>query len=182
MKVFAASNVAPVSVDAKPAFENLYEDHVERVWAFLQRLGVPDSWVDDATQETFLIAHRQLSAFRGDSTVRTWLLGIALRVAKDHRRRESRRGGPWVQLAGSLPDDRRSPDDVTSIREELSLALRLLDQLDPNQRTVFVLVEFEGFTAVEVAALTSTNVNTVSTRLRAARLRFNSLVAALEPR
>lgn len=182
MKALAASAVTPVSVDAKPAFEELYEAHVDRIWSFLGRLGVPDRWVDDATQETFLIAHRQFEAFRGESTLKTWLHGIALRVAKDYRRRESRRGGPWVQLSASLPDEQRSPHDAASTREELSLALRLLDQLEPNQRTVFVLVEFEGFTSVEVAALTSANVNTVSTRLRAARLRFNSLVAALEPR
>jgi RNA polymerase sigma-70 factor (ECF subfamily) len=57
--------------------------------------------------------------------------------------------------------------------------LLLLEQLDESQRTAFVLVEFQGLTAPEVAEITESNVNTVSTRLRAARRRINELVAAL---
>jgi RNA polymerase sigma-70 factor, ECF subfamily len=161
-----------------PDFETLYHAHVDGLWRFLERLGVPERYVDDATQDTFLIAHRQLASFRGASSLNTWLHGIALRVAKDYRRRESRKGG-WQPLSETIPDEARAPDDSAAHRQQLALVLRLLEQLDEAHRTAFVLVEFQGLTAPEVAEVTDSNVNTVSTRLRAARLRFNELVTAL---
>ncbi len=55
----------------------------------------------------------------------------------------------------------------------------MLDQLDDAQRLVFVLVEAEGMTAVEVAASLETNVNTVYSRLRSARKKMQALAAQL---
>lgn len=169
------------SLVASPDFDTLYHAHVDALWRFLERLGVPSRHLEDATQDTFVVAHRQLAGFRGESTVKTWLHGIAIKVAKDYRRRERRKGG-WEELAVTLPDPSSSPHDAAARREELDLVLGLLDALDEDRRTVFVLVELEGFTAPEVAELTQTNVNTVSTRLRAARLRFNELAEAASAR
>lgn len=156
-------------------FEEIYEEHVDRIWHFVERLGVPDRLIDDAVQDTFVIAHRQLSAFRGASSIGTWLHGIALRVSKDYRVREQRRGA-WAELSPALSDEGGTPFERTANREEVQLVLTLLDQLDAVQREVFVLTEFEGFTSAEVAEMTSTNLNTVSSRLRAARRRFDQLV------
>ncbi|MCU0696356.1 MAG: RNA polymerase sigma factor [Myxococcaceae bacterium] len=158
-------------------FDALYHAHVATTWRVLQRLGVPERHLEDATQDTFIIAHRQLPTFRGGSTLKTWLHGIAVRVAKDYRRRETRKGG-WEPLSPGLEDGGRSPHDAAEGRQALDLVLELLDGLDEAQRTVFVLVEFEGLTAPEVAEVTESNVNTVSTRLRAARQKFNALVEA----
>jgi RNA polymerase sigma-70 factor (ECF subfamily) len=158
-------------------FEEIYEEHVDRIWRFIERLGIPDRHIDDATQDTFVIAHRQLGNFRGASSLSTWLHGIALRVAKDYRRSDQRKGG-WQELSAEVKEDGATPFERAASREQLDLVLKLLEQLDEVQREVFVLIEFEGLTAPEVAELTETNVNTVSTRLRAARLRFNQLVSA----
>lgn len=167
-----------LSALAIPDFETLYHTHVDTLWRVLERLGVPERHLDDATQDTFLIVHRQLASFRGASSLNTWLHGIALRVAKDYRRREARKGG-WEPLSPRVPDEARAPDESAAQRQWLAQALKLLEQLDDAQRTAFVLVELQGLTAPEVAEITESNVNTVSTRLRAARLRFNELVAGL---
>jgi RNA polymerase sigma-70 factor (ECF subfamily) len=167
-----------VSALAVLDFDSLYQSHVTATWRVLQRLGVPERHLEDATQDTFIIAHRQLASFRGASSVKTWLHGIAVRVAKDYRRRESRKG-TWEELSAALSDGGRSPHDAVEGQQALDLALKVLDGLDETQRTVFVLVEFEGLTAPEVAEVTETNVNTVSTRLRAARQRFNALLESM---
>lgn len=179
----AAQNLlgAATTLVALPDFDTLYHSNVEAVWRFLERLGVPTRHLEDATQDTFLVAHRQLAGFRGEATLRTWLHAIAIKVAKDYRRRERRKGG-WEELTVTTPDPRSDRHDSASRREELDLVLGLLEQLEEQQRTVFVLVEFEGFTSPEVAELTQTNVNTVSTRLRAARHRFNELAEAASVR
>jgi RNA polymerase sigma-70 factor, ECF subfamily len=156
-------------------FEVLYQNNIDAIWRFLERLGVPSGQVDDAAQDTFIIAHRQLAGFRGQSSPKTWLHGIALRVAKDYRRSESRRGVK-TELSPALPDEKKSPEEHAQNRQQLDLVLKILDQMDETLRSVFVLVEFEGLSAPEVASLTETNVNTVSTRLRTARMRFNELV------
>lgn len=180
MTVLAAhdSRHTPAALPATD-FETLYHSHVEAMWRFLERLGVPARNLEDATQDTFLIAHRQLPGFRGGSSLKTWLHGIALRVAKDYRRAEQRKGGGWEPLSPALTDPARSPHEAAADRQQLELVLRLLEQLDEAQRTVFVLVELQGLTAPEVAEVTDSNVNTVSTRLRAARLRFDALVESV---
>jgi len=58
-------------------FETVYQHHFDFVWRSLRRLGVQEGTIDDAAQDVFVIAHQRLSTFRGDSSVKTWLFGIA---------------------------------------------------------------------------------------------------------
>jgi RNA polymerase sigma-70 factor (ECF subfamily) len=61
------------------------------VLGLVRRLGVQEREVEDVAQEVFVIVHRQLPAFEGRSTLKTWLCGIALRTAANHRRKAYRR-------------------------------------------------------------------------------------------
>ena len=159
-------------------FDALYETHVDSVWRLLQRFGVPEASLDDATQEVFVVAFRRLPEFRGQSSLKTWLLGIAVRIAKDVRRQRARKGGlePLDQQRHLAAVGQ--PDETAMQRQALAQALALLDQLDEDQRTVLVLADFEELTAPEIAQATGVNLNTIYTRLRAARLRFNALLEA----
>ena len=163
--------------DAQPDFDTLYEEHVDVVWRLLQRFGVPEAGLEDAVQDVFIVAHRQLAGFRGESSLKTWLHAIAHKVAKDYRRKEQRKGG-WLELEPTMADPGRSPHEAAAQRQQLEAVLRLLEAMEETQRTVFVLTEFQGMTAPEIAEVMGSSVNTVSSRLRAARQRFNELVAA----
>src|SRR5689334_14306305 len=73
------------SAPALPAhgdWSAIYEQHFDTVWQGLRRLGVAESALDDAAQEVFFIAFRRIAEFEGRSTLKTWLYGIALRVAR----------------------------------------------------------------------------------------------------
>ena len=59
----------------------IYQEYAPSVFRNLRRLGVVESQIEDAVQDVFLIAHRRLPEFEGRSTLKTWILGIALRVA-----------------------------------------------------------------------------------------------------
>ena len=59
----------------------VHDRHAEFVWRTLQRMGVGPADLDDAMQEVFVVVHKKLGAFRGASSITTWLYGIALRVA-----------------------------------------------------------------------------------------------------
>ena len=152
-------------------FETLYEAHFEFVWRSVRQLGVPDASVDDAVQDVFLVAHRRLADFEARSTIRTWLFSIAVRVASDYRRAARRKGG-GEPLTPEIPSSRPSPCDDAETSEALRRFFRALDQLDAPKREVFVLAEVEQFTAPEIAEALGIPMNTVYSRLRAARLSF----------
>jgi RNA polymerase sigma-70 factor (ECF subfamily) len=160
-------------------FDALYENHFEVVWSTLRRLGVPESSLEDAAQDVFVIVHRRLREFEARSSVRTWIVGIAIRVASDVRRAAARRGGPHDALSDGLVDDREGPFDAVQKAEEGQLLLRLLDRRDDEKRMVFVLAEIEGMSIAEIAEASGLNANTLSSRLRAAREAFEQAVARL---
>src|SRR5687767_4756436 len=71
--------------------DEIYERYFDFVWRNVRRMGVPAEAVDDAVQDVFLVVHRRLAEFEGRSAMETWLFGILMRVARDHRRSFKRR-------------------------------------------------------------------------------------------
>jgi RNA polymerase sigma-70 factor, ECF subfamily len=158
-------------------FTGVYDEHFPFVWRSLRRLGVPERLLDDAAQDVFIVVHRQLAGFEGRSTLRSWLFGVARRVAHDHRRRIGRK-----ERTEELPEgvaDPRAPSPAAQV--ERAQALRtlheILDALDDDKREVFVLAELEQMTVPEIADAIGANVNTIYSRLRAARAAFEAAVA-----
>ncbi|MFO0588281.1 MAG: sigma-70 family RNA polymerase sigma factor [Polyangiaceae bacterium] len=164
-----------------PSFEDVYDEHAEMVWRSLRRLGVPEASVDDALQEVFLVVHRRLHEFEGRSSLKTWLFGVVLGVAKNQRR-SVRRRAPEGVLASEVDDEMPSPSNRTpegnaQSAEAVRTLHALLDELDEDKRQVFVMADLEEMTAPEIAAALKLNVNTVYARIRAARLGFEQAVA-----
>src|SRR5262245_51296526 len=161
-------------------FDAVYREHFAFVWRTLRRFGVEPPSLDDAVQDVFLVVHRRLRDFAGRSTVRTWLCGIALRVAHDHRRTVRRKGGLEV-LSESVADDRGyGPFEGAALAEAARLVDRLLETLDEGARAVFVLTELEQMTSPEVAEALSIPLGTVYSRLRAARIAFERALSEIE--
>ena len=160
------------------SFERLYDDNVDLVWRGLRGLGVEESNVEDAVQDVFLVVHRRIRSFEARSSPRTWLFGIVLRVARNYRRRFHRKGS---QEASGVPvdvaDRAPGPDEGAATSEALRRLDILLSGLDEPKREVFVLAELEQLSAREIAETLGINVNTVYSRLRAARIAFNALAA-----
>lgn len=153
-------------------FGAMYAEHFRSVWRTLQRLGVFPAFIDDAAQEVFVTAWRRWSEFQGRSTERTWLLGIALRVASDVRRKQRPTDDVPLKLAMDAP----LPDAVTAAKQKSKRVEALLQQLDEERREVLLLCDVEGYTIPEVAEATGVNLNTLYTRLRTARQQFEALV------
>lgn len=156
--------------------ETIYAEHFEMVWRAVRRFGVPDRSLDDAVQDVFLVVHRRLDDFEGRSSLRTWLYGIARRVAHDHRRRASRKERDG-ELPESVADASPSPRETAEVAEAVAVLHEILAQLSDDQRDVFVLAELEQMTAPQIAEALDANVNTVYSRLRLARAAFNAAVA-----
>ncbi len=171
-----AREPARVGMPSRPSadFETFYREHIRFVWRSVRRLGIDPMHIDDIVQETFLVVHRKLAAFEGRSAVKTWLYGIVRRVIADHRR--SLRRKPAFADGGAA-DERADaagvgPDVSAEQAEQVRLLYRVLGQLDDEKREVFILAELEGMTLAEIAEALDANANTIASRLRAARQKF----------
>jgi RNA polymerase sigma-70 factor, ECF subfamily len=161
-----------------PSVEGLYDEHFDYVWCALRRLGVSAASIDDAVQDVFLVVHRRLPQFEGRSSTRTWLFGIAIRVAREHHRRERRARTDAELPLPATPS--KSPFEETAAAEGARMLDALLGELEESRREIFVLTELEHLTAPEIATLLELNVNTVYSRLRTARAEFERAVARLQ--
>jgi RNA polymerase sigma-70 factor (ECF subfamily) len=163
-------------------FEALYGEHFATIWRAVQRFGVSERDAADATQEVFVIAHRRLQEFEGRSSLRTWLFGIAFRVAAA-RRRHVREQREVLEAPGTdaRPDLAEDPEAAVMRRELRGLLQLGLNSLPLEQRAVFTMFELEGFSGEEIALALQLPVGTVRSRLRLARATFSRVVkAALE--
>ena len=155
-------------------FEALVRQHQRRVYrVLLLTLKNPDD-ADNLTQECFLRAYTSMATFRGECSVQTWLLRIAINLARDHIR--NRRASFWKRLL-RLEDDgvltteseprapEPSPEQGMLAREDLDAVWRAVDRLSTRQKDVFLLRFVEELELKEIAAVLGLRVGTVKTQL-----------------
>jgi len=152
------------------------ERHLDQVWRQLRAMGVPLRWVDDATQDVFLIAHAKFPSFEHRSQLGTWLYAITHRVGCNYRRRASRE--PHLLLEDAHHDaDTRDPEASLIDKRSAEFVQRFSDGLSEKLRDVFVLCLLEGQSAAVVASLLSVPENTVYSRIRLVREAFQKALA-----
>ena len=154
-------------------FATVFERHHDFVWRSLGYLGVAKHAVDDATQDVFIVVHRRFADYDPTMPLRSWLFGIARRVADKYRVRLAKSGA--LRL---LPDPQAPlPDEVLARREAADLIETFLASLPTEQREVFILGELEGLRVPEIADAIDAKLNTVYSRLRLARRAFDRVLA-----
>lgn len=150
----------------------IYETHVGYVWNSLRRLGIPDADREDLCHEVFIALFRG-ATYDPSRPLKPWLFGIAFRIASDHRRRARfRREVP------SLMDDAQcqapAADEALAQKEARLLVERALGGLDLDQRAVFILHEIDGLAMPEIARVLDAPLNTLYSRLRLGRAKFEA--------
>jgi RNA polymerase sigma-70 factor, ECF subfamily len=166
-------------VDGDPAaFGELYRRHRDRLWAVAVRTLADREEAADALQDALLSAHRAAARFRGDSAVTTWLHRIVVNSCLDRIRRRKAQptvplpeeGPAWgAELAAPAVDH----DTVLVVRQALA-------QLPVDQRTAIVLVDLQGYSVAEVAAILEIAEGTVKSRCARGRARLAMLLGHLQ--
>lgn len=166
---------------ARPELADVHAAHADFVYRTLQRLGVRPMDLEDALQDVFLVVHRKLDGFDPSLPLKSWLFGIAVRVAIAHRRKAHlRRERAEAELEGHPEGATQSgPETAAMERQGRERLARILDGLTPEKRAVFVMFEIEGKTTVEIAGELGLAIGTVYSRLSAARAEFQRAVERL---
>jgi RNA polymerase sigma-70 factor (ECF subfamily) len=181
---FAPSRDAPsaepvVAIERRPPLEAWFRDHFDTLWRLAARLGVPRSNVDDVVQEAFITAERRAADIAAGSA-RAFLISTTIKLSANHRRSQRTRAEHVADL--ELEPCREGPADAEQLMAEKQLRLffeMALDELPPEQRTVLVLHEVEGFSVSEIAELLEDRPGTVASRLNRGRARFSRAAARL---
>jgi RNA polymerase sigma-70 factor (ECF subfamily) len=168
------ADALPAPVDAA-RFAELFASEAPRIWRALRRLGVPEGDVDDVCQEVFLVVYRRWHEFRGESSLRTWVYGIALRKALSYRRGKLARNTVAFGEADGSSVGAPQPSEIA--RSETRDALcRALERLREGKREVFVLYELEELPMREIAVLLEAPLHTCYARLYAARTELAAIL------
>ncbi len=164
------------------AFAVLFGRHQNRLWAVALRTMRKPEDAADALQDAMISAFRRASGFRGDSQVTTWLHRIVVNACLDRLRHNK------VRQVQSLPDDvdrdlqLADGTDLTAGAEQWELrriVLEALDSINPDQRAAIVLVDMEGYSVEETAAMLGCATGTIKSRCSRGRAKLAPLLQDL---
>ncbi len=160
------------------AFNELVQEHQGLVFSLCLRMIGQRQAAEDATQEAFIAAWRNLKSLRGDA-FRPWLMRIASNACTDELRRRGRR--PSSSLDSALEEGVPEPagsepsPDVMLLQGELRRQVEeALQELPAEQRMAVVLSDLHGFDYSEVAEITKTSLGTVKSRISRGRSRLRA--------
>jgi RNA polymerase sigma-70 factor, ECF subfamily len=161
-------------------FETIMRRHNGRLFRVARAILKDDAEAEDALQEAYIDAYRNIGKFRGDANLWTWLTRIVINQALGRLRRKKRDGVvvPFATLQGddqeheesAVSDTRTDSPETAAMRADIRRLLeQKLDELPVAFRTVFIMREVEEMTVEETAACLSIPSATVRTRLFRAR-------------
>ncbi len=150
------------------AFSTLVRTHERRVFRLLGRFFRRPEEIEDAAQETFLIAWRKLSTYRAEAPFEHWITRIALRTAYDRLRRH---GFPTEPLDEATDPAAPAIDPTARLEVE-----RLLARLSPTDRFLLTLLEGEGWSVAEIAEKLGWTAVNVKVRAHRARKRLRQIL------
>lgn len=175
---------AALTINARPTemargiavedFDEIVRQNQRRVYRVIFLLVGNADTADGLTQECFVRAFDKRNSFRGDSRVDTWLLRIAVNLARDHAR--NRRASFWKRLvgleeagAGDTPaeffSEQASPERTLLARRQLEAVWAAAANLPARQQTIFLLRFAEDMELSEIADVLGLKVGSVKTHL-----------------
>jgi RNA polymerase sigma-70 factor (ECF subfamily) len=151
-------------------FDWIVREHQKQIYRVLLFLVRDADAAENLTQECFLRAFRKRGSFRGESRVSTWLVRIAINLARDHNR--NRRWAFWQKLtrtdpldAFKVPDVQRSAEQAVMDHESLDAIRAAVEKLPERQKAVFLLRFVEDMPLEAIAEVMDLELGTVKSHL-----------------
>ena len=160
--------VSALAEGDRAALGALFDRYHRDVFRFVARM-VRDAETDDLVQSAFLEAHRSAPRFRGESSVKTWLFGIAANLVRTYIRGEQRRRTATSALESMPSAPARSADDAITDEQRRRWVAAAVEQLTPALREVYVLCVLEELPGKDAALALGIREASVWRRLSDAR-------------
>lgn len=155
-------------------FTALLRQHDDQMRGLAYRMMGSRAAMDDVLQDAYIKAYKAFGSFRGDAQFSTWLYSIVYRTCIDAIRKRDRRRETGLHVVSEQPSTAaRAEQRVT----EISVLESALDALSPDQRAVLLLVDANGLSYDEAAAILDVNPGTIASRLNRARTAVRSTLA-----
>lgn len=162
-------------------FSDIYKEFYPKITQYLTRI-VGEHEAEDVAQAVFVKVNSNLSTFKGDAKLSTWVFKIATNAALDRLRSPSYKRSPSGPLAPvhlqkveniTMAGNKPATPDRKVIRDEMSDCIReFVDRLPPDYRTIITLNELEGFSNREIAEILDISLETAKIRLHRARAKL----------
>ena len=154
------------------AFENLIRRYQRMIHSLTYRMTGSQADAEDAAQETFIRAFRQLATYRGESQFSTWLCRIAVNACLNWRTREHRRGEIHRRWSDEVLTSHQTGSSETAL-DDVSLRVQdALNRLPAKQRAAVILTVYEEMNHAEAARVLNCTEATISWRVFAARAKL----------
>lgn len=155
------------------AFEDLVRRHMRDAFGFCLRLTGDPTGAEELSQDGFVLAHRHLKEFRGESSFRTWLYRILLNLHRDRLRRRSREESRLERYRRDAEGGHAEEPDAGARAVELDEVIRRrVAALPDRQREVLVLHVYQGLDYRAIAAALDCSYDDVKVNLSLARRRL----------
>ncbi len=166
-----------------PNFEEIYRENASHVLNLCYRMVGNEQTARDLAQDVWVKALRNLSDFKGHSSVSTWLYRITVNHIFNYYKQQKRRR--WREilnldlreglreeapLPGDFADDREpDPLDILQDKERNRIVWQMIQRLPAAQRVPLILFRYEGLSYQEISEVMGISINAVESRLHRAK-------------
>lgn len=174
--------IARTAEGDRRAFELIIERHAAAVLRLATAASDP-STAEDAMQQTFLSVYQHAASFRGDASVRTWILTIARNTTHRLRgktQREEPVEEPLMELGVDAGWGSEDPEAIAIAAERRGALRRAIAMLSAEDQEVLLLRDLEGLRGAEAAEVLGVGERALKSRLHRARLRLAALLRGFE--
>ena len=168
----------PRDVPDDAGFRAVFREYAPRIYQLAYRMLGDADEAAEAVQDVFLIVHRKLGTFRGDSSMATWIYRIAINTLVSHRRKRSRKHLSLADAEGvmSLPDEEVDVEAAYERKETHERLARCISRLSPREAVAITLFYMDGYDYKDIASIMETSVGAVGVLLHRGREHLHVLL------
>lgn len=170
------------------AFKAFIKEHQDRVYNIVLNRVQNAEDAEEITQNVFIAVFSKPEAFRGESSISTWLYRIAINKCIDHlRKKQSRKRWSFTALfssgtdKGNEPKEFNHPGVVSENKEKAAILFNAMKKLSANQHTAWTLSEIENISYKEISEIMNVSVSSVESLLFRARQNLKRILADMYP-
>jgi RNA polymerase sigma-70 factor (ECF subfamily) len=157
-------------------FRAMVKEHQGRVFHHAMQILRNREEAEDVCQETFIQVYESVKSFKGQSSLSTWIIRIAINKALEKLRKEKRRAQLRELLPWWMPNESNShestelhPDIQLENKEKAQSLYGAIDRLNPNQRVAFTLIKLDEMSYAEVSELMNLSIKAIESLVSRAK-------------